>query len=119
MLTTNNVTSRDSIAPHVTCCVRVSLAIFSPSNQQPCADHDRQTGEGVGPQEYTLIKLEVLKPFPAPLRQLEQANKVRYALHHAMVILPLPIVLWLRGGHTDVIALVTSTNSVCSWWLLL
>lgn len=97
----------------------VSLAIFSPSNQQPCADHDRQTGEGVGPQEYTLIKLEVLKPFPAPLRQLEQANKVRYALHHAMVILPLPIVLWLRGGHTDVIALVTSTNSVCSWWLLL
>ena len=27
---------------------------------QPCADHDRSSGEGVGPQEYTLIKLAVL-----------------------------------------------------------
>jgi leucyl-tRNA synthetase len=34
-------------------------AIFSRRENQPCADHDRQTGEGVGPQEYTLIKLRV------------------------------------------------------------
>jgi leucyl-tRNA synthetase len=34
-------------------------AIFSRRENQPCADHDRQTGEGVGPQEYTLIKLQV------------------------------------------------------------
>lgn len=27
-----------------------------------CADHDRREGEGVGPQEYTLIKIAVLKP---------------------------------------------------------
>ena len=33
--------------------------IFSRRENQPCADHDRQTGEGVGPQEYTLIKLRV------------------------------------------------------------
>lgn len=26
---------------------------------QACADHDRLLGEGVGPQEYTLIKLRV------------------------------------------------------------
>lgn len=28
---------------------------------QVCADHDRASGEGVGPQEYTLIKLKVLE----------------------------------------------------------
>ncbi|CAA7062458.1 unnamed protein product [Microthlaspi erraticum] len=38
--------------------------IFSPLDGQPCADHDRATGEGVQPQEYTLIKMEVVKPFP-------------------------------------------------------
>jgi leucyl-tRNA synthetase len=35
-------------------------AVFSPLDGQPCADHDRATGEGVGPQEYTLIKLRAL-----------------------------------------------------------
>lgn len=35
-------------------------AVFSPLDGQPCADHDRASGEGVGPQEYTLIKLAVL-----------------------------------------------------------
>jgi leucyl-tRNA synthetase len=35
-------------------------AIYSPLDGQPCADHDRATGEGVGPQEYTLIKLKAL-----------------------------------------------------------
>ncbi len=39
-------------------------AIFSRRENQPCADHDRQTGEGVNPQEYTLIKLRV-KDCPA------------------------------------------------------
>lgn len=38
--------------------------IFSPLDNQPCMDHDRQTGEGVAPQEYTLIKLEALAPLP-------------------------------------------------------
>lgn len=33
--------------------------IFSPKDGQPCMDHDRQSGEGVGPQEYTGMKLEV------------------------------------------------------------
>lgn len=36
-------------------------AVFSPLDGQPCADHDRATGEGVGPQEYTLIKMKVLE----------------------------------------------------------
>ena len=34
--------------------------IFSPAEEQPCADHDRASGENVVPQEYTLIKMEVL-----------------------------------------------------------
>lgn len=33
--------------------------IYSPLDGQPCADHDRATGEGVNPQDYTLVKLEV------------------------------------------------------------
>lgn len=35
--------------------------IFSPRDGQPCMDHDRASGEGVGPQEYTLIKMKVVK----------------------------------------------------------
>ena len=33
--------------------------IFSPKTDQPCMDHDRASGEGVGPQEYTLIKMKL------------------------------------------------------------
>lgn len=36
-------------------------AIFSVADQQVCADHDRSEGEGVTPQEYTLIKIKVLE----------------------------------------------------------
>ncbi|KAJ1894298.1 cytosolic leucyl tRNA synthetase, partial [Coemansia sp. IMI 209127] len=35
--------------------------IWSPKDGQPCMDHDRQTGEGVNPQEYTCVKMEVLE----------------------------------------------------------
>ncbi|XP_032511836.2 leucine--tRNA ligase, cytoplasmic [Danaus plexippus] len=45
--------------------------IFSPLDKQPCMDHDRSTGEGAGPQEYTLIKMEVLEPFPEVLKQFQ------------------------------------------------
>lgn len=31
--------------------------VFSPKDNQPCMDHDRQLGEGVVPREYTLVKL--------------------------------------------------------------
>lgn len=33
--------------------------IYSPKDGQPCMDHDRTEGEGVGPQEYSAIKLQV------------------------------------------------------------
>lgn len=34
--------------------------VYSPKDGQVCADHDRASGETVGPQEYTLVKLRVL-----------------------------------------------------------
>ncbi|KAH7909984.1 hypothetical protein BJ138DRAFT_1127238 [Hygrophoropsis aurantiaca] len=35
--------------------------IYSPKDGQPCMDHDRSEGEGVGPQEYLGIKMEVVE----------------------------------------------------------
>lgn len=35
--------------------------IYSPLDQQPCMDHDRQSGEALNPQEYTGIKIKVLE----------------------------------------------------------
>lgn len=54
-------------------------AIFSPLDGQPCADHDRASGEGVNPQEYVLIKMELLAPFPAALKHLEGKSSVYLA----------------------------------------
>lgn len=44
--------------------------IFSPKDNQPCMDHDRSAGEGVGPQEYSLIKMKVVEPLPEKLKVL-------------------------------------------------
>jgi leucyl-tRNA synthetase len=41
-------------------CFGKRYTIFSPKDNQPCMDHDRSSGEGVGPQEYSLIKLRVV-----------------------------------------------------------
>eukprot|EP00435_Cladocopium_sp_Y103_P016445 s217_g4.t1 len=49
--------------------------IFSMTTQQPCADHDRAEGEGVNPQEYTLIKLRV-KEIPAEWKEQLGDGKV-------------------------------------------
>ncbi|EPQ29440.1 uncharacterized protein PFL1_03195 [Pseudozyma flocculosa PF-1] len=35
--------------------------IYSPKDGQPCMDHDRSEGEGVGPQEYTGLKMELVQ----------------------------------------------------------
>ncbi|MCL7047071.1 hypothetical protein MKW94_014007 [Papaver nudicaule] len=52
-------------------CQGLRYAIYSPLDGQPCGDHDRASGEGVQPQEYTLVKMEVVPPFPAKLGALE------------------------------------------------
>ena len=49
-------------------------SVFSPKDNQPCMDHDRKTGEGVGPQEYTGIKIQLISPFPPGLKNLEGKN---------------------------------------------
>ncbi|XP_038055725.1 leucine--tRNA ligase, cytoplasmic-like [Patiria miniata] len=48
--------------------------IYSPKDGQPCMDHDRQSGEGVGPQEYTLIKMKALKPYPERLKKFSKKS---------------------------------------------
>ena len=50
--------------------LRRRLSIYSPKDGQPCADHDRASGEGVNPQEYTLVKMEALE-LPAALSSLQ------------------------------------------------
>uniref|UniRef100_A0A0K0DF01 leucine--tRNA ligase n=1 Tax=Angiostrongylus cantonensis TaxID=6313 RepID=A0A0K0DF01_ANGCA len=44
--------------------------IYSPKDGQPCMDHDRSTGEGVSPQEYTLIQLQILDPKPTVIAHI-------------------------------------------------
>jgi leucyl-tRNA synthetase len=39
-------------------------------DKQPCADHDRSEGEGVGPQEYVGVKIALLD-FPECLKSYE------------------------------------------------
>ncbi|VVT49893.1 uncharacterized protein SAPINGB_P002496 [Magnusiomyces paraingens] len=55
--------------------------IYSAKDGQPCMDHDRASGEGVGPQEYTGIKIEV-KEFPETakeaLKDVDLSNKKVY-----------------------------------------
>jgi leucyl-tRNA synthetase len=38
--------------------------VYSVQDKQVCADHDRSSGEGVVPQEYTIVKLRVNTPYP-------------------------------------------------------
>ncbi|KAI9997634.1 hypothetical protein PInf_001565 [Phytophthora infestans] len=52
--------------------------VYSILDGQSCADHDRASGEGVGPQEYTLVKLRVQEPLPEKLAALA-GKKVYFA----------------------------------------
>jgi leucyl-tRNA synthetase len=52
-------------------------AVFSMSEDQPCADHDRSCGEGLGPQEFVLIKMQLLdgERVPEKVKKLLLENK--------------------------------------------
>ncbi|KAK9861984.1 hypothetical protein WJX84_001799 [Apatococcus fuscideae] len=50
-------------------------AVYSPKDGQPCADHDRASGEGAGPQEYTLIKMQAVE-LQGKLKALEGKGPV-------------------------------------------
>lgn len=45
--------------------------IFSPKDGQPCMDHDRSSGEGVGPQEYTLVKMKLVGKLPPKISHVK------------------------------------------------
>lgn len=45
--------------------------IYSPKDGQPCMDHDRSSGEGVGPQEYTLVKMKIVSNMPEKLKKVK------------------------------------------------
>ena len=57
-------------------------AVFSMSEDQPYADHDRSCGEGLVPQEYTLIKLKLLdgEKVPEKIKKLMAENKTIYII---------------------------------------
>ncbi|RKP15315.1 hypothetical protein BJ684DRAFT_18358 [Piptocephalis cylindrospora] len=48
--------------------------IYSPKDDQPCMDHDRKSGEGIGPQEYTVIRMAVDTWAPAAVEAMKEAN---------------------------------------------
>lgn len=47
--------------------------IYSPKDGQPCMDHDRSEGEGVGPQQYCGLKLEI-KELAAEAERIVRPN---------------------------------------------
>jgi len=51
------------------------MCVYSTASEANCADHDRTEGEGVTAQEYTLVKLELQKPYPQELIQLFASHK--------------------------------------------
>lgn len=51
-------------------------SVFSPSDGQPCADHDRASGEGVNPQEYSLVKMPIV-PGPTPFSEDKGYDKLQ------------------------------------------
>jgi leucyl-tRNA synthetase len=50
--------------------------IYSPLDKQGCADHDRAEGEGVIPQEFTLIKMQVIEPFAPQLEKFKGKKSI-------------------------------------------
>jgi leucyl-tRNA synthetase len=50
--------------------------IYSALLNQPIADHDRSKGEGVSPQEFTLIKMELREKIPNSILQIVKDKKV-------------------------------------------
>lgn len=63
--------------------------VYSLVDGQVCADHDRSSGEGVGPQEYVLIKLQVLQPDHGQARHTKMEKLLKeYGEKHRVVMVP-------------------------------
>lgn len=59
-------------------------------DNQPSMDHDRASGEGVGPQEYTLIKMKAIEPFPEKLKSVTRLSHDIHMTH----IRYIQIIIW-------------------------
>lgn len=49
----------------------IRYTIYSPKDGQPCMDHDRTEGEGVAPQDYTALKLQVKEWAPKAAEKIK------------------------------------------------
>ncbi|EYU39643.1 hypothetical protein MIMGU_mgv11b016468mg [Erythranthe guttata] len=86
-----------------------SYAIYSPLDGQLCADHDRASGEGVRPVEYTLIKMQgtgIFTSVPSDCTEdcvafrdlkAKAACRTKYGVKDEWVI-PFEIVPIINGG---------------------
>lgn len=54
--------------------------VYSPKDKQPCMDHDRLSGEGVGAQEYILVKFKLLNSLKDNILNEILKNKTVYLL---------------------------------------
>lgn len=64
-------------------------SIYSTVDKQPCADHDRASGEGVVPQEYTLIKIKLAQSqWPQGLADCVAKEYGEDKAHEVEVFLP-------------------------------
>lgn len=52
------------------------FVIWAPKENQACADHERSEGEGVLPQDYTLLKMKVLE-VPESIKEAVKGNEKR------------------------------------------
>jgi len=50
-------------------------------------DHDRSKGEGVGPQEYTLVKMRVVQPYPEKLKFAKKYYYIIYIILYDILII--------------------------------
>jgi leucyl-tRNA synthetase len=84
-------------------------SIFSLVDGQVCADHDRSEGEGVGPQEYVLIKLQVLEPDHGQARheKLSKLLQVTQAANQIVYMVPATLRPETMYGQTNCFVLPT------------
>ena len=80
-------------------------------------DHERASGEGVGPQEFTLIKMKALEPYPEKLKYVFVYVCVRMYMH--LCVLCVCMWVWVCGyvcgmGSAFCFVLCTSLCVVCT-----
>ncbi len=80
--------------------------VYSLVDGQVCADHDRSEGEGVGPQEYVLIKLQVL-PVEDQTRHAKMATLMANSSDKPIYLVPATLRPETMYGQTNCFVLPT------------